>query len=301
MTYGDGLVQVRYRRSRSEFWIVRIAAMILLVGVAVLVTMTAWTDLVYRAMRDEEKNYILLVPFVSIWLMWVRRIRFRLIEPHGQWGGTVIIAIGWIFYSLGDQYLVETGWYLGAVLIVVGGIISIGGYDLLKHFKPSFLVLLFMIPVPGMLRPHIAGPLQTATAAIVQHLFGLFGHSVTRNGNLLFLDAGPIAIAEACNGLRMVFALILVSYTVAFTIPANKWVRVTMLIGSLLLAIVCNIVRLVPTLWAYRHLSRDTADALHDAGGWIMVLIAFVLLLSILRLLKWLQLPVTRINRVGDQ
>ena len=230
----------------------------------------------------------------------MRRSRLRFLSPIGGWIGPSIVILSWLLYASGDTYLIQTFWYLGAIGIPVGCLLSVAGKDFLLRLFPAFAVLAFLIPIPGSVKPYIAGPLQTTTAVCVEWFFGLFGSFVTRSGNLLVVNGEPITIAEACNGLRMVFALVLVSFAFAFSSPMRTYVRVLLVLASPVLAITCNILRLVPTLWTYGHLPRQVGDSLHNLGGWITLFVAMLLLFGILRLIRWTKLPIMIYSRVLD-
>jgi len=150
------------------------------------------------------------------------------------------------------------------------------------------------VPVPGMVRQQIALPLESWTAQISQALLETVGMDVERSGNLISVNGVPVSIAEACNGLRMVFALILVSYAFSFGLPLRNFVRVLVLLASPLAAILCNVVRIVPTAWLYGYHSKAMAGQFHDYSGWIMLPVAFGLLYGIIRIMKWALIPVTR-------
>ena len=62
-----------------------------------------------------------------------------------------------------------------AVLVVVGCILSVMGRHALFRFFPALAVLVFLIPVPGMVRLTIAGPLQNWTAQISEAVLQIFG------------------------------------------------------------------------------------------------------------------------------
>ena len=66
----------------------------------------------------------------------------------------------------------------------------------------------------------------TATAEATQRMLGVLGVDAVRTGNALTVNGVPIAVAEACNGLRMAFALILVSYAFAYSVPIREPVRI---------------------------------------------------------------------------
>ena len=53
-----------------------------------------------------------------------------------------------------------------------------------------------------------------------------------RSGNQLWYNGKPVDIIEKCNGLRMVFGLILVSYAFSFSLPLRNSVRFLILLAQ---------------------------------------------------------------------
>lgn len=264
--------------------------------VGILATHSAWADIYHIAVTDEEASHILLVPVVAAWMFWVRRARLRHCRPTGAIIGPMAVSAGIAMYLAGYNFGVQSLWHAGAVAVVLGCILSVLGKNVLFRFLPAFAVLIFLIPVPGMLRQAIAVPLQTATAAVSQAIFETMGIPVDRSGNLLIINGAEVAVAEACNGMRMVFALVLVSYAFAFSMPLRNSVRVLVLLASPVAAIACNVFRLVPTIWLYGFSSQGVADWFHDISGWVMLPVGFFLLLGIIRLLRWALIPVAKFN-----
>jgi len=264
----------------------------LLAAIAALVTRGAFLDIFEIAWRSEESSYIFLVPLVFVWLIWVRRERMRLCYPVGQWLGPVIMLAGWGISWFGYLNAVQSFWHGGSILVVIGAAISVLGSQVMWQFLPAIVMLGFLVPVPGLIRQQIAMPLQTATAAATHHLFELLGFYVPRTGNMLTINGTPVGIAEACNGLRMVFALVVVSYAFAFSTPLRWYVRAAIIGLSPISAILCNVVRLLPTVWLYGHSPEPWANTFHDYAGWGMLLVAFLLLMGVIRLLRWASIPV---------
>ena len=79
------------------------------------------------------------------------------------------------------------------------------GSDVLFQFAPVFAACIFLVPVAPDGRYHVAVPLQTATARATQTVCDLLGLYVDRSGNLLTINGVQVTVAEACNGMRMVF------------------------------------------------------------------------------------------------
>jgi len=270
-----------------------------MVTLAVLSCWQAWFDIFHIAARDEEASHIFLVPLIAVWLVWIRRSRFRNTRPHGQMWGTLVLALGTIIHLWGYYASIQSLWHGGTVLVAVGALLVVLGTEVLLNFLPSFAVLIFLIPIPGILREQIAIPLQTTTAAIAQQIFEIIGMPVERSGNLLSVNGVDVTIAEACNGVRMAFALTLVSYTFAFSVPLRGYARALVLAASPISAIVCNVIRLMFVLWFYGAQS-PWAGILHDVSGWLMLALSFLILRLILSVLRWALVPVETFTLAKD-
>lgn len=268
----------------------------------VLVCLEAWTEIfVDYAYRDEEYSHIFIVPFVAIWMVWVRRMRFRHCRAGGAIMGPIIVMLGWLMSWYGFNKQTTSFFHGGAVLVLIGCVISVLGKNVFFRFFPAILVLAFLIPVPGQLRQRIAIPLQTWTAQASQAIFEIAGVETELSGNMLTINGQPVTIAEACNGMRMVFPLILIGYAFSFGLPLRQNVRILILALSPIVAIACNVARTVPTIWLAgnaRRISPENGQDLyrlfHDYGGWIMLPVAFLLLLALIRVLKWAMVPIQR-------
>ena len=283
-----------FRTDRLTQW--HLLAATALAALGVLATWEAWLDIYTLASKDEEYSHIFLVPVVALAMVAVRRMRMRHCRPSGMILGVILIALGWLSWSYGYAHARQALWHAGAVIIVVGCIISVLGKNVIFRFFPAIAVLVFLVPVPGRLRQQIALPLQTWTARTAQTGLEICGVETEVSGNTLSINGRPVTVAEACNGLRMVFPLLLVSYAFSFALPLRNSVRFFVLLASPLVAIFCNVLRTLPTIWLYGNKSRSVADAFHEWSGWAMLLISFLLLLGIIKALKWAMLPLTRFH-----
>lgn len=271
-----------------------------LVALGVWAKIDVWSDIFEIASHDEEASHIFLVPLVFGWLVWVRRQRLRQCVPIGRFVGPIVVGFGGLLSWWGVNHGVQTFEHGGAVLVMLGCLITATGVEVIARFFPAFLALVFLVPIPGMARQAIALPLQEVTAKVTQGVLEVVGVMASRSGNVLQINGVDIGIAEACNGLRMVFALALVSYAFAFGTPLTLFTRIVVLAASPISAILCNIVRLVPTVWLYGYFDTGIGDSVHSIGGWCMLGVAFLVLIGIIRLLRWALVPVTRYTLAYD-
>ena len=199
-------------------------------------------------------------------LVWVRRMRLRYCRPSGRILGPFVIAVGWFLSSLGFYRGIQSFWHGGAVLVVIGCILSVLGKGVLFRFFPAFLLLIFLVPAgaysPGdrfavaeldrVDHPAIARSRWSGQHRSQRHALTINGHAVL--------------VAEACNGLRMVFSLIMVGFAFCFAMPLKNYVRALILLTSPLAAIFCNVVRVIPTIWMYGYMP-DYAPRFHALRG----------------------------------
>lgn len=270
----------------------RLVVCLLLAAIAIWAGWRAWSDIVYIAARDEEASQVWLVLPIFAWLVWVRKDALARIKPRFSMLGPALIALGWAVSMYGFFNLKQALWHGGAVLVLIGAFATVAGPRLMRAMLPTLAVLVFLVPVPAMIRQRIAIPMQTYTASASEFFFQLLAMPVSRSGNVLTYNGQDVAVAEACNGMRMVFALLLVTYAFVFATPLRPGVRVLILILSPVAAIGCNVLRLVPTVYLYGHSPDEWGPTFHDFSGWAMLVLAFGLLLGAVRLLQWAEVPV---------
>jgi len=276
---------------RKSWTIWHLIGALALVGAAVFAGWDAWRDIWNYGVHDEESSQILLVPVVVAWILWVRRESLQACQPTGRIPGVLMVGLGWFLMSMGSRHRIPSAWQGGAVMLATGALLSVVGQQVFWKLLPVFGALVFLVPVPSTGRHLIAYPLQTITARATQTSAEVLGMAVERTGNLLSINGNQVAIAEACNGMRMVFTLFLVCYTFAFTTRLPGYVRVLVLVCSPLVAVVCNVIRLVPTVYVYGNYSKEVGEKFHDAAGWVMLVVGYLLLMGGVRLIGWVVSP----------
>ena len=277
----------------------RLSGRLILVGLAmaalaVWATRRAWADAWALADINGENSHVFLAPIVVIWLFWVRRARLPHVRVTGRWVGLALILAGWIMRMRGVEENIAAAFHVGSLLVVVGAFVSVCGKGAVLRFLPAAFALLFLVPVPQKLRQDLAIPLQTTTAWLTDGVLDAIGVDSQVAGNTLIVNGKSVTIAEACNGMPMVFGLMLVTYAFAFAWPMRNSIRWALLILSPLVTLGCNVLRTVPLVWTYANGSRETFETMHAYSSWLMLPLAFLLLLGLLHVLRWLDLPVER-------
>jgi exosortase len=260
---------------------------------AIVAAWPVWSDIAQIAVRDEESSHVWLVPIVVGWIAWARRERLRTCCTAGRSLGAIFAVLGATAYLVGYSSGWQSIWHGGAVLLLVAAIVTALGRDIFFSLFPAFFALAFIIPTPAIVRRVIAVPLQQYTATAARIVCELFGMSIEQHGNMLSIGGIDVTVAEACNGMRMVFTLAYVTYAFVFITPLRGWVRAMLLLATPLIAIAANVLRLAPTLYVFEKYPSETAQRFHDLAGWVMLFIAFMILQGIVSLMRWITLPIT--------
>lgn len=277
---------------RSGWTAGRLAWLVVLLALAVLAALPSWHNVLDLALRSDEYSHMLLVlPVVGL-LLWQRREQLVAVAPrYSLWGGALaLLGVAMDFVGFATQIDVLKD--LGMVAMFVAPVVAVAGWRWPLAALPAFGALLFLVPVPGRVRQKIALPLQESSATITQWFMDVIGQSVVRMGNVLQINGVDVAVAEACNGMRMVVALALVTYAFVFSMPLRPWARITLLVASPLVALLVNVLRLIPTVLFYGYWDHEAADFAHDVSGWAVLAVALGVLWGSVALARWMELPI---------
>lgn len=275
----------------------RLLVACVLIACSIWVAWEAWQEIGTLIWHDEQSSHGLIVPLAVFLLIAARRARLANLRVESHWLGPVLVFLGVALWGGSWHLDFQTGWHGGALLMAVGCWVTTTGVDPIRKFAPAYLSLLFLLPTPAALRTPITVPLQDITATIAQHTTELLGMGVTQAGRMLRVNGQDVTVAEACSGMRMVFTLFMACFLSVYSLPVREPVRWLVLLLTPFIAIAANVLRLIPTLWAYGRFSPETADQLHTIAGWVMVAAAFFMVEGALKLLHWLGVPIYRQRR----
>ena len=256
------------------------------------------SDIINQAISRVDHGYILMVPLVAIYLAFLRRSRWRMTQGGGNIYGPLFLIFGIVIsiYGADRDHLVL--WHAGSIFALIGVVVSLLGIRCLVPFAPAVFALFAVVPVPGVIRHYISQPMQQMATGVTSSILDLLGVPVIQMGNVLHIHDRAVAVGEACDGMRLMLPLGLVMYAFVFAIPLKSGARLSLILASVPVAIFCNTLRLVPTAFAYGYFP-SWATIIHDLGGWLMIPMAIWVLLLVLRLAVWLDLPVGRWRLVG--
>ena len=256
----------------------------LLIGAAVLVAMLAFhgalMELARRWATQEEYSHGFLIPVVSAWLLWRRRSALRAAVGRPSWTGPVLVLLALAMHVIGELSAVFILSQIAFVIVLVGIVLSIGGYRLLTAAFVPIAFLLFAIPLPYFIDAELTLRLQLLSSQLGAFLIRMFGIPVYLDGNIIDLGNYQLQVVEACSGLRYLYPLLSVSFLAAYIFEAPRWQRVLLFLSAIPIAIAMNGFRIgLVGILVDRWGTAMAEGALHFFEGWIIFLACGALLL----------------------
>ena len=280
-----------------------IAATVALTAFAVWANADAWCDILDNGVRRADAVHIFLGLPLFAWLLWAGRGRFADCRLAPSALGLPIMLVGWGISVWGYHRSGQTLWHGGALLVAAGCVVAVMGKELLFRFVPAFLALGFTVPAPGFVRRVLEGPLETATAHAGKFVFDVIGMNVQLDTQpwafsryyIYRYEEVEVFVKDLCQRTQMFFVVLAVAYVFAFGSSLRKPLgRVLIFLSVPLLAIVCDVVRTVPTIEYYRQNPEIAGNRYHVfATVWPLVPVAFLVLWGLTAVGRWVFSPDT--------
>lgn len=268
--------------------------------VALLVVATGWAywstaaDMFKEWQQDDDYSAGQLVPLVAIFFLWVDRKQLARLPLKPCWlGGLALLVLAQAARAYGVLFLFESAERYSLVLAVAALVLMVAGTAVFWRVKWILLFLFLMVPLPGRIHNMISGPLQGFASTGSVFVLEAFGVRVSQQGNVVTLDQRiPMGVAEACSGLRMLTAFIIVAVFVAYMVKRPRWQKAVLVISSIPVAVLCNVLRIVATAVLFLHASSEVAEKFfHDFAGLVMMPAAVMLMFGQLWIMAMLTVP----------
>jgi len=180
-------------------------------------------------------------------------------------------------------------------LSVAALVLLLFGWQLFRKVFTVLLFLCLMLPWPNRIQAAVALPLQRWATSSAVFCLEVMGYDVMQEGNIIRIGDASVAVAEACNGLRMVTAFFVISGLVVLLVKRAWWEKLIVLASSLPLALLCNTTRLTITALAFTVVTGEYWEKVfHDFGGYAMMPLALAVLVAELWILARLTMPPTK-------
>jgi exosortase len=264
-----------------------LVAPLLALAALLLLTWPVWRWLWGEWMGNEYYSHGILIPFVSLYLVYQRFRNDKELRGspiQGSNWGLLLIALGLALYL---WFFSQRAFYLAAfaTIVMIGGLVwTIGGTHVAKRLIFPIAYLALMVPLPFIDRYTL--PLALFTGVCSGGLVRLLGLDVEIIGNAVKLPNADLVIGAQCSGVNSLIALTALMVLVAYLVDGPMWGRIALVVLAAPLAIMGNILRVSSLLFVARAWGAQAAFVFyHDYSGIAFFVIVLALLLPLTRLL----------------
>jgi exosortase D (VPLPA-CTERM-specific) len=265
------------RTNANRAWILGLIAVLL----ATIAFRGALFELVRRWTTQEEYSHGFLIPLVAAWLLWTRRDALLASIGRPAWTGAILILLAMVMHIIGQLSAIFILSQLAFIITLLGILLAIGGFPLLRAAFVPILFLIFAIPLPYFIDANLSLQLQLISSQLGVFFIRLFQVPVYLDGNIIDLGSYKLQVVDACSGLRYLFPLLSLSFLAAYLFNAPIWQRALVLLSSIPITIAMNGFRIgMVGFTVDRWGPRAAEGALHFFEGWLIFIASAFLLTS---------------------
>jgi exosortase len=256
--------------------------------------------------QREYYSHIILIPLVSIYLVFQKR-KLVFLERKNTDGssaqsplndrivGGTLSLVGFLLYFIGrglgaglNQNDFTAIIALAAVVFLIGGFILSYGLHAFKAARFPLLFLVFVIPIPSSLMDGFIYFLQVGSTEFTNLLFVATGVPFFREGFFFHLPGMSVEVAKQCSGIRSSLALLITAVLAGHMFLDAGWKKVALALAIIPITMFKNGIRILilTLLGTYVDSRWLTESSLHRDGGILFFILALMLMAPILYFLR---------------
>lgn len=237
------------------------------------------------AAAHELYSYVLLVPLISLFMVWSRRGELPApARPDVPWAlalaglGAALLVAGRSPLTAGDPTDRLILALLSFVCLVAACCAWFLGRPLLRATAYPLAFLILLAPFPEQFSAGLEHALQHASASLAYAFLDGAGMPVYSANDLsLQLPGITLEVAPECSGLRSTVALFVVSLPAGYVFLRSWWGRLLVALAVVPLGVFRNAFRIFTIAELCVHIGPQMIDSyIHRHGGWIFFLVSLV-------------------------
>lgn len=226
---------------------------------------------------DSYYSHGILIPLVSLFLLWRRRSDWRAQIGSGSWWALALLIPALLLHAAGVGLRIGFASGLSLWLSLVGIVWLLAGGRVLRQSAFPLGFLLFALPVPMFAVAHAAQALKGWVMLASHQLLRLMGTGIEAEGSFLILpEGGQLLVDDECCGLRSLVALVALGTLMAATSRASAGGRALLVALALPIALVANLGRVLLLSFIALGGGPEAASRFHDPSGYAVYVFAIV-------------------------
>jgi exosortase C (VPDSG-CTERM-specific) len=263
------------------------------------------TMLMLYAAQSELHSHILLVPFISVYLLYIGRGRHMTAYRSSIAGTVTLTGIGIAALAAGIEWRasLSVNDELALMALAYVSFLAAGGFLFLGSkwmraaaFPIAFLI--FMVPLPDAAVNWLEEASASASAEAAALFFNVLGTPLVRHGRVFELPGIVLQVAQECSGIHSSWVLFITSLIGSHLFLRTSWRRAALVAFVIPLGILRNGFRILVIGLLCVHIGPHMIDSsIHHHGGPLFFALS---LIPLFLLLWWLRQQERRPPRAED-
>lgn len=237
--------------------------------------------------KDSYYSHGVLIPFVSGYLIWQKKDEiFKTPFVSSRWGMPLLIG-GIVLHLLSSMFRIYFSSGFAFLLSLIGLILHFFGARVLRVIAFPVAFLLFMVPLPLVVITNISFRMKLFAAQIANNILNGMGLHAVRQGSVIYLQHTQVVVDDVCSGLRSLISLTALGGIFAYWLKGPYWKRILLFVSTIPIAVLTNVCRVVflsfvSEVWGAQY----AIGFIHDASGFLIFALAFIMLWVVSQLLE---------------
>lgn len=229
-------------------------------------------------LRSDTYAHGLLVPPITLWLVWRQRHRVAGLVPEPSLLAVILMLGAALLWLLGDLVAVNAATQLALTILVVLAVPAVLGWRVAGALLFPLCFLFFAVPIGDFMMPR----LMEWTADFTVLALRMSGIPVYREGQQFVIPSGHWSVVEACSGIRYLIASVTVGALFAYLNYQSPRRRALFVLVSILVPIVANWLRAYIIVMLGHYSGNTIATGVdHLIYGWLFFGIVIMLMFAI--------------------
>lgn len=275
------------------------------IAVAVVALYTQDLSLIFTdALQNEATSYILVIPFLFVFLVYRKRKMLRATIPFKELSqpkrtkhlvtlsGVLLCTMAITLYWYGSHTFAPLEYHVATLPIFTAGLVMIlFNLQTLRQLAFPIAFLIFLTPPPSEVLYDLGSSLSVISSEASKSIVSAIGIQSTimgEYGNPAIIITRPdsttmsFTVGVAYSGIYSLISFLIFAAFIAFITRDKTWKKAAIFLVGFPLVYLLNIVRITSILLiGYQYGEEAALQTSHLIGGWVLILLGTLLLLIV--------------------
>ncbi len=236
--------------------------------------------------KESYYSHGFLVPLITLFIIWQRRDVLSKIKITGNILGLWIVAACLLVHVICAALRVYFVSGFTLITLVYGMVLFFFGKDVVRKLTFPILFLFTMVPLPLAAIGVLTVKLKLLATQLSVFVLNTIGFRCIQDGSFIRMPSSFIEVAAPCSGLRSIISLLTLGLLFAYFSKTSFFKKSILFLSSIPIAIATNVMRItVVAVVNDLYGGKVAMGVFHDLTGYLVFVVAFVMLYGVMQLL----------------